>query len=160
MTCSDVVARTIELEGDANVSLEAVASGSDEPGAVATLEITATNTGRSRYVVSSGPPQPFGVLVASERGTPGNTFTLWSDRYSECEHVTVDGRRIVERRKLVVATALDPGELLSERYTIYDTTGGSDHAADPNPAGTYLLRDADGEAFSVGGYGVELTIAE
>lgn len=112
-------------------------------------------------MLSSGPPLPFGVLVASERGNPSNHFTLWSESYSESEHLTIgDNKQIETRKKLELTTALDPGETVSAEYDIYDGIAGLDETSDGISAGTYLLQDADRNEFSVGGHGVELVVSK
>lgn len=118
-----------------------------EPPEIVRLRLSLTNQSDEelRPAITSGAPPPFGILKL--RGETGE-FHLWSESYRSHDGVFTDGARITGRTKAEYMTHLQPGESVTETYSIRTDehelreTGGL-------RAGEYEVVDANGRPIAI-----------
>lgn len=130
------ISTSSEVSGDADAPVEFtvdVTGDRIDADERVTLEFALTNEGDEPITVDGGAPAPFEVLRFGETGRSDRTLTAWSDAYEESRHVhTVPHRGITLVNSIGVMTRIDPGETVSETYTLSTET----HRIQP---GTYSL---------------------
>lgn len=114
---------TVDLDSDAPASVDFELNGERVSGDESVeFDLTVTNDGDETIEVTTGRPEPFGLLWFSE--TDGDDgFLAWSDDYGMTEGERVENceKRLVYPDDLRIIE-VSPGESLSDSYTVSTQT--------------------------------------
>ncbi len=121
----------------------------DAEDVIADIHVTVENTGEKPIGITTGPPAPFGILVAEAVNT-ANSITLWSAAYERSDGVKTEGYTIGLVNRVGLTTGLQPGDSAESTYSLRrDATTGD--GTGELATGTYDLTGHDGEPFQVNG---------
>ncbi|WP_132060033.1 hypothetical protein [Halorussus amylolyticus] len=82
------------------------------------VRLSLRNDADAERRLTTGAPRPFGVLRFHPVGDPEGRRLLWTDAYAESDHVRTEGREIQSVNDIALASALAPGESVSETYVV------------------------------------------